>query len=329
MPVLNIDVGGQKFRVLRETVMKYANSLLAQVITGKDIYHMIVIDGCYFFDRNPQYFSVILDHMRIGKLFLPPNLLQDQLQEELKFWKIDIDNVNVNKNNIRNEIEPTLVISENIESTLVISEELPATLLANPIIEPTMLINSPKIEPTLIIQDPPNMEINHKNKEEPLKNSIKTFRATTSSQFEVKKEVKKIILDEDDELLTSLLPENTTNRTLPWGNKDIKKPVIAKDNTDDIKKNLVNNKLNVNQIKVNQQQIKKGKIKEESENEIGYESSFIDDDLSLSDDDFKPKKRKQVNNPPPQKKLKTVANRPKKNIIPKAEELENALKHMR
>ena len=162
VPVLNIDVGGQKFRVLRETVMKYANSLLAQVITGKDIYHMIVIDGCYFFDRNPQYFSVILDHMRIGKLFLPPNLLQDQLQEELKFWKIDIDNVNVNKNNIRNEIEPTLVISENIESTLVISEELPATLLANPIIEPTMLINSPKIEPTLIIQDPPNMEINHR-----------------------------------------------------------------------------------------------------------------------------------------------------------------------
>lgn len=304
-PILNLDIGGQKFRVLRETVMKFPSSLLAQVITGKDVYHMLIVDNSYFFDRNPQYFSVVLDYMRTGKFFLPVALLQDQLQEELKFWKID-NKFPMVQNNFSN-IEATLIIPD-YEPTLIIPETIEPTVLTTPIIESTMLLNSPNIEPTLII-DNSTTEI-------PIRNSFRDFRNASSTQNEVKKPEKKIELDTDD-LLSSILPNNNSaNRTLPWANKDLKKPAgkpVPK--PEPIKEKKV---VPVKQVE---------KVK--NSNEISYESSFIDD-LSVDSGDFKPTKRKKLEVSKPQKKLhKTPANKCKKAVVPSAEELSKALKNMR
>lgn len=366
-PILNIDVGGTRFRVLRETVMKYPNSLLAQVITGRDTYHMLIADGEYFFDRNPQYFSVILDYMRMGKVFLPPTLLIEQLNEELQFWRLATANTNISHNlpvNVMNQpnlpqpiapvnpldkpntgndlsFEPTLIINETYEPTLIIPEVYEPTLIVDPVIEPTLLVepvfeptlfvnspkieptllvSSPKIEPTLIIQDSPPVETSL----EPMKNSIKNFRTFASSQSEVKKEVKKVNLDSDD-LLSSLAPEptQTTARTLPWANKDTqsKKPLVKSESA------KISSKVEETKQKTKAKITPKATKAEEKDDEIGYGSSFIDDDdLSFDlSDDFNQKKRKSPTKPKaPVKKGKTGNMR--KAIIPDMEELSNAMK---
>ena len=317
-PILNIDVGGQKFRVLRETVMKYPQSLLAQVITGKDIKNMLILDSCYFFDRNPRYFSVILDYMRIGKLFLPSNLLQDQMKEEMLYWKIDSEPNQIPES----VIESTLVIDEKIEPTLLITDKV-IEKPSSPIIEPTILLNTPNFEPTLLIQE--NLPTELKDESPSLAslesqylstNNIKIFRAINNSQSEAKKDVKIISFD-NDELLSSLIPETkNVNRTLPWANKDLKK-------TENDKKK--------SQKTVKEEKLEPKNSKKEDLEDFAYESSFIDDDdFSLESEDFKPKKRKNNKKPQPAtKKLRTGPNNCKKSTIPNIEELSSALAGMK
>lgn len=84
-PILTLDVGGKIFKVLRETIMKFPTSTVALVISGKDSNNLIVYEGTYFFDRNPDYFSVILDYLRTGKLFINKGLSEEQFKEELRF----------------------------------------------------------------------------------------------------------------------------------------------------------------------------------------------------------------------------------------------------
>jgi hypothetical protein len=185
-PILNLDIGGKRFRVLRETVMKFPSSLLAQVITGKDTFHMLIADGAYFFDRNPQYFSAILDYMRIGKLFLPTSLLADQMKEELVFWKLD--SAQFKPATTGRECEPTLVMPDLIEPTLVLSERIEPTVVME-IIEPTVLVPSPAIEPTLLIEDFGGKEkgkVGPSQTENLMKKSIKNFKAFSSTQNEDK-----------------------------------------------------------------------------------------------------------------------------------------------
>ena len=333
-PILNLDVGGKKFRVLRETVMKFPESLIAQVITGKDTYNMLVFENSYFFDRNPQYFSVVLDYMRTGKLFLPPSLLQDQLQLDLAFWRIDCKSMPASAAP-SDAIEPTLVIPDAYESTLIIPEALEPTLLTRPLIESTMIINSPKIEPTLLILDSP-AEVQDLTR----KNSIRDFRAASSTQIEEKKPVKKVEMEADD-LLSSLLPEanaSASNRTLPWANKDAKKvggtgkneKGGSKVETAAVKQGGKGGKEEEKKGNIKAGKNSKGKDKGESGESVGYESSFIDDDLSLDSEDFKPKKRKNAEVSPPSKKTKpNAANKCKRSAMPNADELSKALKNMR
>ena len=86
--VIAIDVGGRVFKVLRPTIMKYPESTLALVLAGKDLQNLVIVDKTYFFDRNPDYFAVVLDYMRNGKLFLPPNLSREQMTAEAVYWKM-------------------------------------------------------------------------------------------------------------------------------------------------------------------------------------------------------------------------------------------------
>lgn len=83
---VSIDVGGRPFKLMRTTVLKYPASTLVKVISGVDTTSALVEDGTYFFDRNPDYFSVIVEYMRTGKVFLPPNLSKEMFALETEFW---------------------------------------------------------------------------------------------------------------------------------------------------------------------------------------------------------------------------------------------------
>jgi hypothetical protein len=164
-PTLNIDVGGKIFKVLRSTIMKYPESTLARVISGKDTDNMIISNNVFFFDRNPDYFSVLLDFMRLDKLFIPPNLSEEQLADEIEFWRMGQKHSSLSKaqsplpktSPIRpttppQDIQPTLVMNPDFEATLQIQEEVQPTLIMNEEFEPTLIMN-PDIQPTLIMNE--------------------------------------------------------------------------------------------------------------------------------------------------------------------------------
>jgi len=136
--VIAIDVGGRVFKVLRPTVMKYPESTLALVLTGKDLQNLVIVDKTYFFDRNPDYFAVVLDYMRNGKLFLPPNLSQEQMLAEAVFWKMD---------GITQELK-----GAKPKSAPLVQVEATPPLAATPPLEPAAA--PAQFAPTLLLDDP-------------------------------------------------------------------------------------------------------------------------------------------------------------------------------
>ena len=320
-PVLNLDIGGKRFRVLRSTVMKYPNSLVARVITGKDVDHMIIFDGAYFFDRNPHYFSAILDYMRMGQLYIPQFLLLDQLKEELKFWKIEgaLNNLVVYPNQIsgnqsinlvQQEVhihqlqhpkdedyqEPTLVIPDYIESTLLMQN--------NP--EPTMIILSPKIEPTQLIENFPSFEllatqsIEIPQVPESKKPSEKIDQVVLTKSIKLKEESYN---PEEDDLLCSLVqdkpeskPLKTQSRTLPWA-KSVESKPKPEETIKEKKEPKLENKKPEKDLKKRdpRSKLKPRKSNKKSESD-SYESSFIEksSDSEAPSQPNPPNKRKNV-----------------------------------
>ena len=164
-PILNIDVGGKAFRVMRSTIMKYPESTLARVISGKDTDNMIISNNVFFFDRNPDYFSVVLDFMRSGKLYTPPNLCEEQLADEMEFWRIGQKPSSLSKPPSplpkASPIRPTTP-PQDIQSTLLIEDDMQPTLIMNPDFEPTLIMNE-EVQPTLIMNEEvqPTLIMNH------------------------------------------------------------------------------------------------------------------------------------------------------------------------
>ena len=159
--VIAIDVGGRVFKVLRPTVMKYPDSTLALVLAGKDLQNLVIVDKTYFFDRNPDYFAVILDYMRNGQLFLPPNLSKEQMVAEAEFWKM---------NGMLKELTKSAPKAAPVAATPPLEPDSPATpplgrsMMASPPLEPaaapaqfapTLLLDDPRPAPTLLLNPPP------------------------------------------------------------------------------------------------------------------------------------------------------------------------------
>lgn len=93
---IHINVGGIKHEILRRTIRKLPSSRLYYLIKAKshdeiaelcDDYDLV--KGEFYFDRNPDTFSCILDYYRTGKLHLPSERCSAILEEELIYWKID------------------------------------------------------------------------------------------------------------------------------------------------------------------------------------------------------------------------------------------------
>lgn len=61
--VVSLNVGGVYFTTLRSTLLKYQNSMLAAMFSGR---HEMQVDsrGASFIDRNGTYFGYILEFLR-------------------------------------------------------------------------------------------------------------------------------------------------------------------------------------------------------------------------------------------------------------------------
>eukprot|EP01114_Cavostelium_apophysatum_P007431 TRINITY_DN1952_c0_g1_i1.p1 TRINITY_DN1952_c0_g1~~TRINITY_DN1952_c0_g1_i1.p1 ORF type:complete len:286 (-),score=57.69 TRINITY_DN1952_c0_g1_i1:120-905(-) len=87
-----LNVGGQRFEVSQKTLTKYPDTHLGNLFLPSNK-HLRKLDkrGEYFIDRNPRFFEVILDYYRTGKLVVPSDAPIDLLKEELRFYKLKLE----------------------------------------------------------------------------------------------------------------------------------------------------------------------------------------------------------------------------------------------
>jgi len=68
--IIDLDVGGTRFRTNRQTLLSDPNSMLAKMFDPESSFSApgVMKDGAYFLDRNPIHFSAVLDFLRSGHL---------------------------------------------------------------------------------------------------------------------------------------------------------------------------------------------------------------------------------------------------------------------
>ncbi|XP_021346658.1 potassium voltage-gated channel protein Shaw-like isoform X2 [Mizuhopecten yessoensis] len=81
-----LNVGGQVFETLKTTLKRLKTCKLAR--DSEMMKHYRETKGDFFFDRDPQAFSVILNYLRTGELHLPTYLCGPALQREFEYWGV-------------------------------------------------------------------------------------------------------------------------------------------------------------------------------------------------------------------------------------------------
>jgi hypothetical protein len=114
--ILDLDVGGtQKITTLRSTLLKYPNSALAAMFSGK--YEIAKHNERHFIDRDGSSFVYMINFLRNSKI---PNFKdkpeEASFYEELEFWQIPYKDEAINK--IQNFFDPewyanTLILEYN------------------------------------------------------------------------------------------------------------------------------------------------------------------------------------------------------------------------
>jgi len=114
--ILDLDIGGtQKITTLRSTLLKYPNSALAAMFSGK--YEVAKHNDRHFIDRDGNSFLQMVNFLRNSKI---PNFKdkteEASFYEELEFWQIPYKDEAINK--IQNQFDPewyanTLILEYN------------------------------------------------------------------------------------------------------------------------------------------------------------------------------------------------------------------------
>lgn len=89
-PKVRLNVGGRIHVTQKATLLKYPETLLARGLTRPELFKTEE-DGSYFFDRNPDLFSYVLDFYRTGELVYPTMISQEAFNKELQFWGIKVE----------------------------------------------------------------------------------------------------------------------------------------------------------------------------------------------------------------------------------------------
>jgi len=81
--VVIINIGGQIFHTNEKTLTSIPNTYFTTLLSQPPQ------NGIYFIDRNPSIFEDILDYLRDGEIYLPPEKkLLEKLKREAQFFKL-------------------------------------------------------------------------------------------------------------------------------------------------------------------------------------------------------------------------------------------------
>ena len=86
--IIKLNVGGVRFETTRRTLVQksgYFKALLSGKYGDKDRNN-----GCYFLDRDPEYFKYLLRYLRYGYVQIP-RIAAVHLQSEAAYYQIEID----------------------------------------------------------------------------------------------------------------------------------------------------------------------------------------------------------------------------------------------
>jgi len=81
------DVGGKDFKVLKLTIAKRPETLLAQLLEDHDVNSAEPL----FVDANPDRFGLILDWYRHGVIHVPPNVSVAAVRKDADFFLLPVD----------------------------------------------------------------------------------------------------------------------------------------------------------------------------------------------------------------------------------------------
>lgn len=83
---VQINVGGTLFITKWSTLHKHRNTLLGSLSNTSEFYSKK--KQYFYFDRNPDYFNIILDFYRNGHIHFPTHVCGWIWKQELQFWRI-------------------------------------------------------------------------------------------------------------------------------------------------------------------------------------------------------------------------------------------------
>ena len=84
-----VECGGRVFTTLRATLTKDPQSFLARIaLEDTELASDKDESGAFLIDRDPQYFSPILNFLRHGKVHLDRNVTEEAVLEEAEFYNV-------------------------------------------------------------------------------------------------------------------------------------------------------------------------------------------------------------------------------------------------
>ena len=87
---LHINVGGQHFEVLRNTLQKQPDLLKRVLNDGMPRKDKLTGNMEYYFDRDADIFRFVLMYCRLGQMHVPTNICGPVLEQELDLWGLQV-----------------------------------------------------------------------------------------------------------------------------------------------------------------------------------------------------------------------------------------------
>lgn len=106
MTIVKFNIGGRIFETYKDTILKYPETLLGRTLinnTNENWGKTEDNNKIYFFDRNPDLFSFILDYYRTNQIIYPKIISKEDFQKELDYWCIDYEKNEKNTSKINLE----------------------------------------------------------------------------------------------------------------------------------------------------------------------------------------------------------------------------------